>query len=153
MSSLGRDLAAEIHAVFSAASASATAAGAGDNTPVVGAVIDLNSLPTRFESLVYVLTATAALTEDKTLTVTAKVETSDNSNMSDDMDVIPLDTVIVLTGGDSGTTEYGTAKLGISTEYLRRYVRLTFTPDLSASGTDTANVQSVAIFSGAAKLP
>lgn len=152
MNSLGRDLDSEIHAAYAAASTAATAGGAGDATEVTGVTIDLLALPTRYESLSFVLTATSTLAATKTLSVAAKIETSDNSDMSSASDLVASSTVLTLTGAAGGSTERGTAKVGASLEYAKRYLRIKFTPDLNATGTDTAVVQSVALFGGAAKL-
>ncbi|HJV75349.1 MAG TPA: hypothetical protein VJ654_14075 [Noviherbaspirillum sp.] len=152
MKSLGRDLAAEIAAAYAAAATSATAGGTGDNTEVTGVTIDLLSLSTRYESLCFALAATATLAATKTLTVAAKIEHGDASDMSDAADLVASATVLTLTGATGGSTETGTAKVGVSLEYAKRYVRIKFTPDLSATGTDTAVVQSVALFGGASKL-
>lgn len=152
MNSLGRDIASEIAAAYAAASTSATAGGGGDNTEVTGVTIDLLALDTRYESICFVLSATSTLAATKTLTVAAKIETSDDSGMSGATDLVASSTVLTLTGAAGGSTERGTAKVGASLEYAGRYVRIKFTPDLSATGTDTAVVQSVALFGGAAKL-
>lgn len=151
MNSLGRDLASEIHAAYAAASTSATAGGAGDATEVTGVTIDLLALPTRYESLCFVLAATTTLSATKSLTVAAKIETSDNSDMSSATDLVASATVISITSA-AGSTERATAKVGASLEYAKRYLRLKFTPDLSNTVTDTAVVQSAALFGGAAKL-
>lgn len=152
MNSLNRDLAAEIAAAYAAASTLLTAGGAGDATEVTGVTIDLLALPTRYESVCFALAATATLAATKTLTVAAKLETSDASDMSGAVDLVESATVLTLTGATGGSTERGTAKVGVSLEYAKRYVRVKFTPDLSATATDTAVVQSVALFGGAAKL-
>lgn len=150
MNSLGRDLASEIHAAYAAASTSATAGGSGDNTEVTGVTIDLLALPTRYESIAFVLAATATLAATKSLTIAAKIETSDASNMSGATDLVASATVLTLTSADGGT-ERGTAKVGASLEYASRYLRIKFTPNLDATATDTAVIQSAALFGGAAK--
>lgn len=152
MNALGRDLAAMIGAAYAAASTSLTAAGGGDNTEVTGVTIDLMALPTRYESVCFSLPATATLAATKTLTISAKIETGDASNLSDATDMVAASTVLTLTGAAGGSTERGVAKVGSSLEYAKRYIRIKFTPDLSATGTDTAVVQSIALFGGAAKL-
>ncbi|NFV80004.1 hypothetical protein [Magnetospirillum aberrantis] len=153
MFSLTRDLAAEIAAVYAAAHASATAGGTGDNTEVTGVTIDLQGLGNRFGSVAFVFAATATLAATKTLTVAAEIETGDASDMSDAADLVTSSTVLTLTGATGGSTETGTAKLGVSLEYAKRYIRIKYTPNLSATGTDTAAVQAVAIFGGAERLP
>lgn len=151
MNSLGRDLASEIHAAYAAASTSVAAGGSGDNTEVTGVTIDLLALPTRYESVAFVLAATATLGATETLTVTAKIETSDASDMSGADTIVASATVMTLTGAAGGSTERGGAKVGVSLEYAKRYLRVKFTPDLSRANTDTAVIQSAALFGGAAK--
>lgn len=152
MKSLGRDLASELHFAYAAASTPVTAAGAGDNTEVTGVTIDQMALPTRFESVCFALTVTSTLAATKTAIVTAKIETSDNSDMSSASDLVASAAVLTLTGAAGGSTERGVAKVGVSLEYAKRYLRIKFTPDLNATGTDTAVIQSTAVFGGAAKL-
>lgn len=153
MKSLGRDLASELHVAYAAASTSATAGGSGDNTEVTGVTIDLLALPTRYESICFALAATATLAATKTLTIAALIETSDASDMSGAEDLVATSTVLTLTGDTGGSTETGTAKVGASLENAKRYLRIKFTPNLSNTATDTAVVQSVANFAGAAVLP
>lgn len=152
MFSGAHDLGSEIVAKYAAAPASLTAGGAGDNSEVTGVVIDTAALGPRCNSVVFALAARAVLTQDKKLTVSAKIEHSEDgqSNWSD---LVPSATVIELTGDYQGSTELGDAKVKTSLEYANRYIRLKFTPDLNASGTDTATVQSVALFGGPERMP
>ena len=151
MKSLGQGIASLITA-YAAASTAATAGGAGDATEVTGVIIDTATLQSRCESLCFTLAATATLAATKTLAVSAKIETGDAANLSDASDLVAAATVLTLTGATGGSTETGTAKVGVSLEYAKRYVRIKFTPELSATGTDTAAIQSVALFGGASKL-
>lgn len=148
--SLCRDLAAEVHPVYAAAYATATAAGTGDNTATEGASIDPAALPCRFESVAFLLAATATLAATKTLTVSAKIEHYVDGAWAD---LVAATTVLTLTGAAGGSTETGAGKIGVSLEYAEGPVRVSFTPNLSATATDTAAVQVLAVFGGAERMP
>ena len=57
------------------------------------------------------------------------------------------------TGATGGSTETGTIEINVSLRGARRYVRVNFTPDLSAANTDTAALSAVIVFGGAERLP
>lgn len=145
MHSLSRDLAAILTPVYSGATVSATAGGTGDATAAPGDTIDLTALADRFESVAFAIKATATLAANKALTVTAKIETSaDGTNWTD---LTTSATVITLSSVGGGTVT-GAAVLGCSLEYASKDVRVNVTPDLTATGTDTAVVTHVALFGG-----
>ena len=152
MKSLNRDIAAELHPVYGAASTAVTAGAGSDGTAVNGASLALADLPTRFESVAFALAAAATLAEDKTLTVAAKIQTSADGGSTWD-DIRDSETVITLTGGTGGTSETGAAIIGVSLEYAAALVRVVFTPTMSATATDTAVIQTTALFGGAARNP
>jgi hypothetical protein len=145
MHSMNRDLVAALTPVYSGNAVAATAAGSGDATAAPGDSIDLTALADRFESVAFAITAKAVLADTKSLTLTAKIETSsDNSVWSD---LVAAATVISVTSS-GGTTEKKVAVVGTSLEYASRYIRVNVTPDLSASGTDTAAISHIALFGG-----
>lgn len=148
MYALGRNVAAEILPKYAAASTSLTAAGGGDNTAVNGSAIDQTTFPCKAESIAFLIAALAVLTAAKTLVVTAKIQDSaDNSTWAD---VVASATILTLTA--TGTSS-GAGRLGVDLNTCRRYVRVVFTPDLSATGTDTAVVQCIAILGGLQEVP
>ncbi|HTK34556.1 MAG TPA: hypothetical protein VL358_04610 [Caulobacteraceae bacterium] len=149
MYSMSRDLASEVYPLFAASAVAATAGGSGDATAAPGDSIDLTALPDRFESVAFAITAKSVLAATKTMTLTAKIETSaDNSTWSD---LLASATVILSTGAGGGSTEKAAAIIGASLENAQRYVRVNVTPDLSATGTDTTAIASTALFGGRRK--
>jgi hypothetical protein len=123
---------------------SLTAAGTGDNTAAPGASIDVTSFAAgRAESVAFLIQASASLTASKTLVVTGKIETSDDGSTW----TVAVASATLLTLSATGTNA-GTAKVGVSLEYCKKYVRVNLTPDLNATGTDTATVSAVAVFFG-----
>lgn len=134
---------------------SATAAGTGDNTAVTGATVDrLNgSNGTMAGSAQFVVAWSAALAATKTLTLkSAKIEHSDDGSSWADY-VTFTDPGVVATGPTGGGTVTGTTALNVDLNSAKRYVRLDFTPDLSATGTDTASLVAVAELGGFGHLP
>ncbi|GLK86680.1 hypothetical protein [Ancylobacter defluvii] len=152
MNSLLRDIASLLAVAFASDGVSATAGGAGDNTEAPGTVIDLLALPSRAESVMFAITARSTLAATATLSLTAKIEHSDQSGAGF-TDLVPAASFLTLTGGAGGSTERGVAKVGVSLEYAKRYIRVSLKPDLSAGATDTAVIDAIAIFGGSARTP
>lgn len=148
MSALQKELSAV--AVFGADSGNATAGGTGDETAINGTTIDLNAQPMG-EVVAFAVGAKAVLAVTKTLTVTGKIQ--DSADGSTWADVKSFGTLISLLGGSGGTTERGANLMQIDRARLRRYVRSVVTPDLSATGTDTAVIQTVGILGGLQVAP
>ena len=144
---LGRNDAALITPVYAAAEYDLTAGGGTDAAEQTLAVIDLATAfdTKRFASATLVLAATATLAEAKTLVLgTAKWEHSDDGVTY--TAVKAGVTALTLTGPTGGATVKGAAVLGLNVAEAKRYVRAKYTPDLNASGTDTAKVSSVYLF-------
>lgn len=151
MASLGKDISPEFIAKYAVTATNATAGGAGDNTEVDGATLDTMALPCHAQSVSFVIGARATLAQTKTLTVTANLQ--DSADGSQWADITDPAAILVLTGATGGSTETGTAKIGYDLTKARRYVRIQATPDLNATGTDTATIFGTAIFGGLQILP
>lgn len=148
-----RDIASLETAKAGTAITALTAAGSGDNTAITGITIDRlagSSVPLNAE---IILSYTATLAATKTLTLkTVKVEDSaDGTNWADFATF--TDPGVVATGPTGGATLSGAVKLGVNLGAAKRYVRVDFTPDLSASGTDTAYVGAVVNLAGFDRVP
>ncbi len=150
---LGRDNAAYLTPVFAAAEYDLTAAAGTDNSEQTWATIDrLTTFDNvRHASAAAVVMATATLGEDETLTVSGIWEHSDDEG-STWTEIGTDTTLLTLTGGSGGSTETGTGKLNINLAEADGQVRFKQTPDLSASGTDTAKVSGVYIFSAPSEI-
>lgn len=150
MYSLGKDLASEILPKYAIASTSATAGGSGDNAEVNGATLDVQAIAGKPNSVCFLVAATSTLAATKTLKITANLQDSaDGTNFTDITDPA---VILTLTGATGGSTETGAAKLGFDLTKARRYVRIQATPDLNATGTDTAVMTGVAVFGGFQEL-
>lgn len=138
----------------------ATAAGAGDATEVDGVWIDRQD----FFSASVVLSYTATLQQAETLTLVSNVQDASDSSGTGAADYGAVyASAVVATGDTGGSTEVGAVKYNV--DFLGgtqgaadgtaadRYIRVQFTPDLSASGTDTADVMAVVILGGAEDAP
>ena len=135
--------------------AALTAAGSGDATTVTGQTIDRFSIGSSsngsppLSALVAVLFS-ATLASGKTLSVTYDVQDSpDGTNFSD---YATTAAVVVATGPSGGGVVRGQSELQVSLTSARRYVRLLFVPDLSATGTDTAVAIGAAFVGGFDRL-
>jgi hypothetical protein len=153
---MNRILATNLIALLTSRIASAfvavTAAGAGDNTAVNGLVLDRQALKMPSCAEVDVLFQ-ATLAADATLSVTAfKVQDSADGATFADYEVFAAPGVVA-TGPGGGGTVRGQVRKGVNLSSARRYVRVVFTPDLSAANTDTASLVASAAFSGFDALP
>jgi len=133
--SSGKDLKFDLRPVYALASTNVTAGGAGDGVEITGATINLLLVP-KAESVVFEIPCVAVLTATKTLIVTGKIQ--DSANGSSWADLVASATLLTLTGGGGGSTEYGVARVGVALSKARQYVRVMATPDLSNTATDTA---------------
>jgi hypothetical protein len=131
---------------------SATAGGTGDNTAVTGLTIDRTAYGLA-ASAVFNIVWEAALAQTQTLTLkTLKVEDSaDGSTWATYLTI--TDPGVVATGPTGGGTLRGVTRVNAYLGSARRYIRFDWTPDLSASGTDTLLAMAHATFSGFSHLP
>ena len=157
MSGLGKNIVAEIGAGYALASTSVTAGGSGDATLITGTTINTASAltapaiyPKDFNSVAFIIGGTATLAATKSITVTALIE--DSADGSTWATLVASATVISVTSTGGGTVTF-TGKIGADLTAARQYVRVKATPDLSATGTDTAVVFGVAVFGGAVEKP
>jgi hypothetical protein len=132
-----------------AANTAATAGGSGDNTAVTGVIIDRAEIGSP-QSAVLAIPFTATLAADETLSIGYTVQEGNAANLSDAAVLATADPVVVATGAGTVT---GTFEVNVPLAGAGRYVRANFTPDLSASGTDTAALAAVLVFGGSDRLP
>lgn len=135
-----------------AANTAVTAGGGGDNTEVVGVILDRAALGFP-QSCVVAIPFTATLAANQTLAIAWDMDEGDASNLSDAEVLISAAAQVVATGPAGGGTVTGTFEANVKLGGAGRYVRLNFTPNLSASGTDTAALSAVIAFGGADRLP
>lgn len=130
------------------------AAGTGDNTAVVGPYV---ARPGMALSAKLVITARAVLAAAATLTVddvliehASAVGGTGNASFRA---VNNTASTLTLTGGSGGTTELGVLEIDVDLAGGMEFLRATYTPDLSAANTDTAEVTATWIFGGQSSLP
>jgi hypothetical protein len=130
-----------------AAFSALTAGGSGDNVLVKGVALDRTALGNALSCVVQVATR-AVLAATATLSVGGCRLQHGNTPVDGDFVDFATVTVASLTGASGGSTETGLSLGEIDLTMARRYVRLVYTPDLSASGTDTAQVAALVVFAG-----
>lgn len=135
-----------------AANTAVTAGGGGDNTEVVGVTIDRAALGFA-KSAVVAIPFTATLAASATLTIAWDIDEGNASNLSDAAVLTSATAQVVATGPVGGGTVTGTFEANVSLAGAGRYVRVNFTPNLSAANTDTAALSAVMVFGGADRLP
>lgn len=134
------------------ANADATAGGSGDATEVAGVIIDRAALGYP-QSAVIAIPYTTTLAATKTLSLAWELESGAEDDLSDASVLTSAAAAVVATGPTGGDTLTGTFEANVSLAGAGRYVRVNFTPDLSASATDTAALSSVIAFGGSDRLP
>ncbi len=145
-----QDAGALIAARYGAAGIDATAGGAGDATEVDGAWIDRRG----FSSLKVVIAFTATLAQAATLSIAANLQDASDSSGTGAADHgTALASAVRATGGTGGSTETGVIELDFDLSAADRYVRIQFTPDLSAANTDVAELAAIYVLAGATDNP
>jgi hypothetical protein len=150
--SLGRDLSSVIQHVAHIANTALTAGGGGDNTAINGTTIQLSTLfpnNQRAESVALLLGGKATVASSQTLRVTVTLQESVDGTtwtnlVTGTATVGPVTVVNGVTTAADWQYEFGWDLTKVTQDRLRFVV----TPDLSASGTDTANVFGVVVFGG-----
>lgn len=147
-----RDIGALIKVDRAAANTAIVAGGAGDNTLVTGVIIDraAQGWP---ESAVVAIPFTATLAAAATLSLGYTVQEGNTSNLADAATLQTAAPAVVATGPGGGGTVLGTFEVSVPLRGCARYVRLNFTPDLSAATVDTAALSAVMVFGGANRVP
>ena len=140
------------------ATASQTAAGAPttvvaggtpDGTKVTGDTIDTAGL---YASGILQISYLAALANTKTLSFAIEYQESDDNSSWDTAVVVQAATVCA-TGDGVSSNFAGMVQSDITLYDKKRYIRFNITPDLSASGTDTAGYGVVLTAGGADHVP
>lgn len=126
-----------------------TAAGTGDNTAVTGEKIDRQD----YQSCVLVIAGAADLQASETLTLKSIEYQESDDGSSWDTAVSIDSSEVVATGGTGGSDETFLFQSKLNLRGKKRYIRFNFTPDLSASATDTAVAVAVVALGGKDVLP
>mgnify|MGYP003346943335 CR=1 FL=1 len=135
------DAAARLAARYAAEGVDIVAGGAGDITDIDCAYVDRRG----FASLKAVIAYTATLQAGETLKIAANLQDdADGAGVGTDFGDA-LASTTVATGPGGGGTRTGVIELDFDLTGANRYTRLQFTPNLSASGTDVAELSAIYI--------
>ena len=121
------------------------AAGTGDNTEDVGAIVDMQAQEGLMSGAIVVAGSTT-LTATNVLDINdVKIEHGDAANLSDKADFIAglnakTSYAAVALGGGGGTTEVFVIKQNIDLTGVKRYWRVSIKPDLDAGATDVFEI-------------
>ncbi len=135
--------------VAASAYVSATAGGAGNNVAVTGLTIDRVALNVP-RSVAFCIAFQASLSASQTLSILAPLIQHSPDGVTWTTLTTPTTPGVVSTGA---ATNHGAVRIGADLSAAYRYVRLNWTPDLSASGTDTAEIIATALFAGTNHVP
>lgn len=143
-----------------AASTAVTAGGAGDATQVNGLVIDLNdqiNLDKGQRAIAAFIFGVATVANTKSLFLGANWQMADDAAISSNVTSVGdslANTNLVFTASGAQTAKPWGVRITLNYELVtQRYVRVRFTPDLDASGTDTATIFGVYLIGGAQEVP
>lgn len=134
-----------------AANTSITAGGGGDNTAVTGVIIDRAAFGYP-QSMVFAVPFTTTLAAAATLSLGYTVQSGEAANLSDAATLVSANAAVIASSVGGGTVT-GTFEVNVPLMGAGRYVRVNWTPDLSAANTDTAALSAVVVFGGADRLP
>lgn len=146
---LQHDIGAYIASRFGA-KAEAVAAGAGDNTEVNGPYFAHEG----FLSAKLIIAYECVLQAAATLSLAHNLQdatTIAGAGVADFGAVTAL--TVRATGDTGGSTERGVVEVDYDLTTARGFLRVQVTPDLSAGGTDTADVIAIVVLGGADTLP
>jgi len=125
-----------------------TAAATEDNVKVTGQSIDRMG----YQSCVLSLGCIATLAASETIAFAVEYQDSDDNSTWNTAVALQASTVL-LTDSGSGSNLHGSLEIALSLKARARYIRFNVTPNMSASGTDTAVWYANAILAGPQKLP
>lgn len=123
---------------------SITAGGGGDNTAKTTPWIPRED----FKAVLAVVQFVATLAATKTLSLTVLIKDAEDSSGTNARTLETFAADVVATGPGGGGTIKGVRQFGASLEMGRSHIAITVTPDLNATGTDTAILGAVLILSG-----
>lgn len=132
------------------------AAGTGDNTEVTSGAIDRQAVGQNALSCLVVFSGSATLAENETLQIAFNLQQSSDNGSSDayaDVTAATVSATTVLTGLAGGAKQNFTYQAKFDLSALERYLKLQFTPNCSASGTDTFEMSAVVILGGFVESP
>lgn len=147
-----RNIGALIAVLRASANTAVTAGGSGDATEVNGVIFDLMEKANP-QSGVLAIPFSATLAAAATLAVGYTVETGNTDDLSDATDLATAASAVIATGPSGGGTVTGTLEVDLSLAGAGRYLRVNFTPNLSAADTDAAALSSVLVLGGFDRLP
>jgi hypothetical protein len=149
-----KNIGAFIKVLRAFANTSVTAAGSGDNTAITGAILDRQANGNA-QSAVVAIPYLITLASAETFTLkNVLVEHGDASNLSDVATFATLEDStgsVIATGVKTAVSDCKSYSVNLAG--AKRYIRVKATPDLSASGTDTAAISGVVVFGGQDSLP
>lgn len=129
-------------------------AGSGSNNALVtGLAIDRGALSWPL-SASFLVRYKATLGAGNTIALAASIETAADSAFATATTVLAtFASVVVDTGQAGGSVQRGVVRFPVDFAGALEFVRLKFTPNLSAANTDTADLSSVAVLAGQDFLP
>lgn len=131
-----------------------TAGGTGDATEVNAAWIGRNADSGIANSMKVIVSYSASLAAGATLTFAGNMQDATAIGGTGAADYgAAFAATVAATGATGGSTETGTFEIDVDLAGAREFVRAQITPNLSASGTDTASWNVTYVFFGDQRHP
>jgi hypothetical protein len=146
------DIAAFIRYVFATANAAFTAGGSGNNVQVVGVIVDRSAYDMPLSTAIGIRWK-ATLQATQTLSLSWVLQHGTESNLGDASTFVSGGPTVVATGPAGGGTLEGVLQIPVDLGGAEEFLRFEFTPDLSASGTDTGEADATFVFGGQSEIP
>jgi hypothetical protein len=146
------DIAAFIQAAYGSDNAAFTAGGSGNNSQVTGLIVDRSAFDMPLSAAVCIRWK-ATLQAMQTLSLSWVVQHGTESNLGDASTFASGGPTVVATGPSGGGTLEGVLQIPINLGGAEEFIRVLFTPDLSASGTDTGQADVTIVFGGQSEIP
>lgn len=152
-----KNIGALITARLASGFTSVTAGGSGDATLVNGTAFD-RSIINMPRSALAVIEFADTLAASKKLNLTSfTVDHSDDGSTNwttfADSGAASGTPLSISTDAGSGGSYKGQATLAVDLTMAKKWVRVSFTPDLTATATDTATVAAMLVFGGETPIP
>lgn len=123
-------------ALMGAGGARGVAGGTGDNTEALGTIVDMQAQDGPMSGFIF-CAGNVTLTDTETLSlVEIKLEHGDAANLSDAVDYVAEAFTALVTSAGGGAEGFA-AKVSVDLTGVKRYWRVTVTPDISTGATDT----------------
>ena len=148
-----RDIGSLIKTKHAFINTTVTAAGSGAATEIDGDGIDRQALGSMMESVDVVIHGNVTMASGETLSIALNLQDSATDGSYSDFGTAVASVVVKTATGGALTAAGFEFESSFDIRGAERWMRVQVTPDLGRAGTDTALIEGVIVFGGAATQP